>query len=155
MRHNVDIQVATTASQLPDEAALQQWVDATLAAVLAVTEAPRELTVRMVDKEESRMLNAQYRQKDKPTNVLSFPSDLPPELDIPLLGDLIICAPVVEEEAREQNKSLDAHWAHMVIHGTLHLLGYDHIEDSDAAVMEGLEVDILASLNYTNPYIVE
>lgn len=155
MKPTVDIQVATTATQVPSEEEFERWVDAALSAVFPDAPAPRELSIRIVDKEESQALNAQYRHKDKPTNVLSFPSDLPSELNIPLLGDLVICAPVVEEEAREQNKPLDAHWAHMVIHGTLHLVGYDHIEDGEAAVMERLETDILAGLNYADPYLSE
>src|SRR5690606_20131870 len=92
-----------------------------------------ELTIRIVDEEESRILNRDYRGKDKPTNVLSFPFEAPPGLDAwPLLGDLVICAPVVAREAVEQGKPLMAHWAHMVVHGVLHLLGYDHEEDEDA-----------------------
>jgi probable rRNA maturation factor len=152
MRPIVDIQVATSADWLPSEQQLTQWVEAALTADRPNEECETELTVRIVDSEESQALNSQYRHKDKPTNVLSFPSDVPPELAIAFLGDLVICAPVVEDEAQAQNKPLDAHWAHMVVHGTLHLLGYDHIEDSEAAIMEGLETDILAALNYADPY---
>ena len=111
-----------------------------------------EMYVRIVDETESQSLNATYRGKDKPTNVLSFEADLPPGVDVPLLGDLAICAPVVQREALEQNKTEMAHWAHMVVHGTLHLLGFDHIEDDEAEQMEALEVQILSKLGYNNPY---
>lgn len=144
----VDIQIATADDDIPSEQQFERWVSAALPA----DKAHAELTIRIVGTTESQALNSQYRQKDSPTNVLSFPSDLPPEVDVPLLGDLIICAPVVEQEAREQNKDLEAHWAHMVVHGTLHLLGYDHMEDDAATLMEQLETDILAGLSYVDPY---
>lgn len=111
-----------------------------------------EMYVRIVDEAESQELNGTYRGKDKPTNVLSFEAELPPGVDVPLLGDLAICAPVVEREAVEQNKTEIAHWAHMVVHGTLHLLGFDHIADDEAEQMEALEVQILSKLGYNNPY---
>ena len=148
MTPTVDLQVALDGDKLPDADSLQRWV----AAALRDERAEAELSVRIVDAPESRELNHRYRQQDKPTNVLSFPSDLPPELEIPLLGDLVVCAPVVAAEAREQGKTLEAHWAHMIVHGTLHLLGYDHIDDSDADVMESLETDILTQLGYPAPY---
>jgi probable rRNA maturation factor len=112
-----------------------------------------ELTLRLVDRSESRELNARFRGKDQPTNVLSFPADLPPGIDIPLLGDIVICAPLVEEEARTQDKPLQEHWAHLVIHGILHLLGYDHQVEQDAIEMERIEVELLASLGIGNPYV--
>jgi probable rRNA maturation factor len=108
--------------------------------------------VRITDEAEIRELNATYRGKDYATNVLSFPFEAPPGVDIPLLGDIVVCAAVVAREAAEQEKPLQAHWAHMVIHGTLHLLGYDHIEEADAEEMEGLEIRLLADLGYANPY---
>ena len=108
-----------------------------------------ELTIRLVDAAESQALNREYRGKDKPTNVLSFGYDMPG-----LLGDLAICAPVVRREAVEQGKAVDAHWAHMTVHGCLHLCGYDHVDDADAAAMEALEIAVLASLNLPNPYTV-
>ena len=111
-----------------------------------------EMTVRIVDEPESQALNSDYRGKDAPTNVLSFPSDLPDFIEEPLLGDLIICAQVVEREAQQQHKTREAHWAHMVVHGTLHLLGYDHIDDDEAEVMEALESQILTRLDYPAPY---
>lgn len=144
----LDIQQASSAAGLPDTDQLRHWAGA----ALNDRRQEVELSLRIVDEPESRQLNHQYRAKDCPTNVLSFPADLPPELDLPLLGDLVICAPVVAREAEEQGKSLLAHWAHMVVHGTLHLLGYDHIEDKDAAVMEQLETDILQQLGFPPPY---
>ena len=97
-------------------------------------------------------LNRMYRQKEGPTNVLSFSCDVPEGVPCQILGDLVICAPVVEREALEQNKSLEAHWAHLVVHGILHLLGFDHMEDTAAEEMEALEIKILQDLGYTNPY---
>jgi probable rRNA maturation factor len=117
------------------------------------------VTLRVAAADEVQGLNRDYRGKDKPTNVLSFPSELPAELlselDEPELGDIIICADVVAAEAAEQGKSLAAHWAHMVVHGMLHLQGYDHIEDVDAEKMEALEVEILSRLGFANPYEID
>lgn len=144
----VDVQIATADENIPSEEDFRSWV----AAALPADKLNSELTIRVVGFDESRSLNAQYRQKDKPTNVLSFPSELPPELQIPLLGDLVICAGVVEREALEQGKTLLAHWAHMVVHGTLHLLGYDHETDAEAEVMEALETRILGTLGFPAPY---
>lgn len=144
----VDIQRATDADGQPDDESLKRW------AGLALQGKPgHELTIRLVDADESRELNHEYRGKDAPTNVLSFPSDLPPELNIPLLGDLVICVPVVLREAAEQGKSAEAHWAHMVIHGCLHLLGYDHMEEAEAEEMESLERQLLAELGISDPYL--
>ncbi|WP_150303003.1 rRNA maturation RNase YbeY [Pseudomonas saliphila] len=144
----VDIQRATEVSGQPDDESLRRW------AGLALRGKPgHELTIRLVDADESRELNRDYRGKDAPTNVLSFPSDLPPELNIPLLGDLVVCVPVVLREAAEQGKSAEAHWAHMVIHGCLHLLGYDHMEDAEAEEMETLERQLLAELGISDPYL--
>ncbi len=111
-----------------------------------------ELSIRVVDEGECAELNRMYRQKEGPTNVLSFSCDVPAGVPCRLLGDLVICAPVVEREALEQNKSLEAHWAHLVIHGVLHLLGFDHMEEAAAEEMEALEIKILQDLGYTNPY---
>lgn len=112
-----------------------------------------ELTIRIVDVAESQQLNHIYRHKSYPTNVLSFPFAAPvPELQTMLLGDLVICAPVVVQEAVEQNKPILAHWAHMVVHGVLHLLDFDHQHDADASVMEALEINILADLGFADPY---
>ncbi len=151
---SIDLQVASESNAVPSESQLQQWA---AAAVNKTTDSsPREaaeISIRIVDTEEGAELNHQWRNKDYATNVLSFPSDLPPELGLPLLGDLVICAPVVEREAKEQAKSLDAHWAHMTVHGTLHLLGYDHIEEDEAEVMESMETAILAELGFPDPYL--
>ncbi|MGH1370547.1 MAG: rRNA maturation RNase YbeY [Cellvibrionaceae bacterium] len=144
----LDVQLASDSAQLPSEEQLRLWANAALAG----RKQEAELSVRIVDRDESRQLNHQYRQKDKPTNVLSFPADLPKELNLPLLGDLVICAPVVEQEAVEQHKTLHAHWAHMMVHGVLHLLGYDHIEDGEAEIMEGLETQILTDAGLPAPY---
>lgn len=112
-----------------------------------------EVSIRIVDESESAELNQRYRNKKGPTNVLSFPVDLPESLNLPLLGDLVLCAPVVTQEAQEQGKTELAHWAHMVIHGTLHLLGYDHQADEDARVMESCEISIMKKLGFANPYL--
>ena len=116
-----------------------------------------ELTVRFVDPKEIQYLNHTYRQMDKPTNVLAFPSNLPKEiqLECPLLGDVIICPQILLKESNELNKTLDAHWSLILIHGILHLLGYDHIKDDDAAIMQAIEIKLLAELGYSNPYDAE
>ncbi|MCM2970929.1 MULTISPECIES: rRNA maturation RNase YbeY [Larsenimonas] len=145
----VDRQVATSAETLPEVAQLERWLD-TVTERLEL-EAP-ELTVRFVDEPESRELNHTYRDKDKSTNVLSFPFEAPPGIELPLLGDLVICTQVVEREAVEQTKPLMDHYAHLVIHGCLHLLGYDHIDDSEAEEMEQLERELLARLDISDPY---
>lgn len=112
-----------------------------------------EVCVRVVDEAEGAALNARYRGKAYPTNVLSFPAELPPELGVPLLGDLVLCAPVVLREAREQGKPAQAHWAHLTVHGMLHLLGFDHIDPDEAEAMEALERSILARCGYPDPYL--
>jgi len=111
-----------------------------------------ELLVRFVDKPEIQQLNKTYRHQDKATNVLSFPSDLPIEIEEAILGDVVICVEVVTEEAHAQGKTFENHLLHMAIHGTLHLLGFDHIEESDAEKMETLEVKILEKMQISNPY---
>ena len=147
MNLQVDIQSAST-EPAPEEEDIRRWISA------ALQKHPEdaELTVRIVDIDEMTALNQTYRGKSGPTNVLSFPSDLPAELKLPLLGDIVICAPVVAREATEQHKPAIAHWAHMTVHGTLHLLGYDHMEEAEALAMESLETTILATLNYPCPY---
>ena len=145
----VDLQVACDPQPgLPSEQQLHDWASA----ALTNRRDQAELTIRLVDEQESQALNRDYRGKDAPTNVLSFPADLPPELELPLLGDLVICRQVVEREAYEQGKAASDHWAHMVIHGTLHLLGFDHIDDDEAEEMESLETALLKQLNINNPY---
>jgi probable rRNA maturation factor len=111
-----------------------------------------QVSIEIVDKATSQQLNKDYRHKDKPTNVLSFPLDLPEYVEEDLIGDLAICRDVLIEEAEQQNKNVDDHWAHLVMHGTLHLLGYDHIEDKEAEKMESLEIILLKKLEINNPY---
>lgn len=144
---DLDLQIASEAEDIPTAEDFQRWVNAAL-----VDHDGAELTVRVVDEAEITELNRTYRNKDKPTNVLSFPFEAPAGVELPLLGDIVICAKVVRDEALEQKKPLQAHWAHMVVHGCLHLLGYDHIEEADAELMEGLEISLLAALGYANPY---
>lgn len=145
----IDLQIASAdTNNLPNLEQITQWATR---AVRAENLEP-EMTVRIVDEAESRELNFTYRGKDRPTNVLSFPFECPPEVELPLLGDLVICRQVVEREAREQGKPLLAHWAHMVVHGSLHLLGYDHIEDDEAEQMERLETGIMLELGFEDPY---
>ena len=147
MTIELDVQNATAFKPLPDDALFGRWVET---ALQGTSEA--ELTLRLVDRDESRKLNQRYRGKDQPTNVLSFPAELPPDLGIPLLGDIVLCAPLVGEESAAQNKSLSAHWAHLVMHGVLHLLGHDHQSEREAVEMEAIEVELLASLGFANPY---
>ena len=148
----LDIQRATTvrtANDLPSDEAFGRWVDA-----LPQISEEHEITIRLVDAEEIQSLNAQFREKNSPTNVLSFPFDVPAGVPLALLGDIVICPTVVEAEAQQQSKPLSHHWAHMVIHGCLHLLGYDHIDEHDAEKMEGIEIETLSALNIANPYII-
>ncbi len=150
---DLDLQLASAATNLPSLAQFEHWVSAAING----RRARAELTVRIVDRDEATTLNRQYRGLDRPTNVLSFPFELPGGLmpDDPicdLLGDLVICAEVVEREAFEQHKASSAHWAHMVVHGVLHLLGHDHRNDAEANVMETLETRILVGLGFPPPY---
>jgi len=143
----LELQVATEASGLPAREAFERWAGAALE-----DEPRRELVIRVVDEEESRRLNRDYRGKDRPTNVLSFPFEAPPGVPSEHLGDLVICAPVVAREAREQGKPLEHHWAHMVVHGVLHLRGFDHLAPSEAEEMEARERRILSSFDIPDPY---
>ena len=148
----LDLQVALQAIDLPPAERLLEWVEAALES----ENRGAELVIRLVDEAESAELNETYRAKTGPTNVLSFPFDMPPEIEeLQLLGDLVICVPVVRREAAEQGKVESAHWAHLVVHGTLHLQGYDHQTEAEAAEMEGLERQILARLGYPDPYLEE
>jgi probable rRNA maturation factor len=150
MPYQIDVEVNSSSTKIPSVENIELWISAALQSD-ELNQA--EVSVYIVDEAESQELNAQYRGKDKPTNVLSFPADIPDEVGVPLLGDLVICAPVVEREAQEQGKTLEAHWAHMLVHGTLHLLGYDHVEDDEADVMEALETRLITQLNFPAPYI--
>ncbi len=133
---------------LPAAASLRAWATAALGSACG------DLSIRIVDEAESQDLNSRYRHKHKPTNVLSFPYD-GETLDVPVLGDIVICAPVIAREAQEQGKEPRAHWAHMVVHGCLHLLGYDHENDKDAVEMERREREILADFGFPDPYLLE
>ncbi|MFT6927652.1 MAG: putative rRNA maturation factor [Psychromonas sp.] len=156
MQLYVDLQVACTdTGNLPLPADFEKWIETAILGGSDSHQEEAELTVRIVDKDESMQLNHQYRNTPKPTNVLAFPFQNPPGITLPLLGDLIICKEVVANEAQLQGKPLTAHWAHMAIHGTLHLLGYDHIEQADALEMESLETQLLTELGFTDPYLSE
>jgi len=146
--NQLDIQIASTAEELPSSVQFQQWVD------LALADQARcfEITLRLVDEAESAQLNQQYRNKHGATNILSFPFEAPEGFDLNLLGDLVICAPVIAKEALVQHKPFFHHWAHIVIHGVLHLRGYDHITDDEAREMEDKEISLLQTLNILNPY---
>jgi len=139
---------------IPDDEDIHRWVSSAL--VSQNKSDTTELGIRITDNTEIHNLNNTYRHKDKPTNVLSFPFEVPenfPEsIDNEYLGDIICSFEYINKEAKEQNKALKAHWAHIIIHGTLHLLGFDHIENSEAEIMEQKEIDILESLGYKNPY---
>lgn len=148
MSLRIDVQVGGSRSGLPPVSRFKAWGRAAIAGRRRAA----ELSIRVVDAAESQALNRRFRGKDRPTNVLSFPAELPPELELPLLGDLVICRDVVEAEAAEQGKPPEAHWAHMVVHGTLHLLGYDHETAEGAAAMEALEAEILSEFGWPDPY---
>lgn len=139
-----------SAADLPPEAALRAAVEAALTAGGAAPDA--EISLCVVDRGAMRALNARYRDRDRPTNVLSFPAELPPGVPLRHLGDIVLCAPLVAEEARAQCKAETAHWAHLLVHGTLHLLGHDHIDDAGAVRMEALETRALAALGWPCPY---
>ncbi|MDR3444758.1 MULTISPECIES: rRNA maturation RNase YbeY [unclassified Dyella] len=144
---------AASRKGVPTSASFRQWVEAALRG--AKRRKATELSIRIVDAKEGRTLNRDYRGKDYATNVLSFPVELPPGVKSPLIGDLVICSPVVAKEATEQGKLARNHWAHMTVHGVLHLLGYDHIEDDEAEAMEALETRVLAGLGIDDPYTVD
>ncbi|MFT5930773.1 MAG: putative rRNA maturation factor [Oceanospirillaceae bacterium] len=160
----IDLQIASENKQLPTLAQLEQWAQL----ALQTPDSDAEITIRMVDDAESHELNLQYRGQDKPTNVLSFPFEQPdfndPELAAEMaaelggsgyLGDLVVNAQLVAQEAVQQHKTVADHWAHLIIHGTLHLQGFDHIEDNEAEAMEALEGQLLATLNIANPYVAK
>lgn len=155
MNYHIDIQDACS-----NESAINHELLITWASLALENQVPTaELTIRLVDEEEMIFLNSTYRKQNKPTNVLSFPSKIPKsilhEMTHPLLGDVVICPFVLEEESISYNKSSEAHWAHIVIHGVLHLLGYDHIKDHETIVMQNLETQLLSRLGFENPYKTE
>jgi probable rRNA maturation factor len=146
--NQIEIQTVFKTNGQPDKGQIQRWVDAALEGF----DQDAEIVVRIVDEQESAELNEQYRHKPGPTNILSFPVEVPESIELNLLGDLVVCAPVLEKEALEQHKTLIDHWAHIIVHGVLHLLGYDHIDDDKAELMESKEITILNTLNIENPY---
>ena len=148
MNLSIDIQKACASDDSPDEDSIKRWVSA----AIRDERDECELSIRIVDEQESADFNQRYRGKSGATNVLSFPFDAVTPEPLPILGDLVICAPVLVREASEQQKTTTAHWAHIVIHGVLHLLGYDHIEDQDAEQMESLETEIMLVLDFPPPY---
>ena len=151
MTLDLEVQRACRLPGVPGDEQLARWARTALAGRRGHT----ELVVRIVDETEITTLNRDYRGKDRPTNVLSFPFDPPPPVHSDLIGDLVICAPVVRREAEEQHKSIQAHWAHLVVHGVLHLLGYDHDTDAKGQVMEGIETEIMKGLGFPDPYSQE
>jgi probable rRNA maturation factor len=153
MTLNVDVQFASEDTSLPESQDIAPGVSRAMAAAGYTEET--EISVRVVDPDEMQELNKAFRDQDKPTNVLSFPAGeidgLPSDSGLPL-GDIVICAAVVKDEAEDQGKSLLDHWAHMIVHGTLHLLGFDHLEEDAATAMESLEIQILGDHGIANPY---
>ena len=145
---DVAVGYAAPRAGVPAAVSFRKWVAAALEG--RIREA--DLAIRIVDEKEGRALNHHYRGKDYATNVLSFPAELPEGVKLPLLGDLVICAPVVAREAAEQGKPVAAHYAHLTVHGVLHLLGWDHEHDKDAEAMEQLEREVLAELGLPDPY---
>jgi probable rRNA maturation factor len=145
----IEVQRIFLSESQPGDQDIQHWINAALGSIDHDT----EIVVRIVGIEEMTQLNEQYRHKKGATNILSFTVEVPEGLELDLLGDLVICAPVVEKEASEQQKLLLHHWAHLLVHGVLHLLGYDHNDDKQAEVMETQEINILKKLNINNPYI--
>lgn len=150
MKYQFELQNTLDDPSVPDQFTIQRLLDLTLENRIDTA----GVCIRIVDEAESTQLNKQFRGKDKPTNVLSFASDIPDEVpqEIPLLGDLVLCAGIVQQEAKAQNKSVQAHWTHLLIHGLLHLLGYDHVEKQQAQEMEAIEIELLAELGISNPY---
>ena len=144
---NVMLNQSETVQKVPTQQQFLDW-----SACAYQSNKPVEVSIQVVDINESTALNLQYRNKNRPTNVLSFPLHVPVDNNTELLGDLVICAPVVQREAAEQGKPENAHWAHMVVHGMLHLQGYDHELEGDAEIMEKLEIDVLKKLGFASPY---
>ncbi len=144
----IELQCASQAKNIPEEQEFYRWVSA----VLANRQPQAEVVIRVVDELESAHLNKTYRNKPGATNVLSFPFEAPEQVELQLLGDLVLCAPVIENESIQQHKTMESHWAHMTVHGVLHLLGYDHLQNDQAAIMEDLETEILTAMGYRPPY---
>jgi probable rRNA maturation factor len=150
MNIDLDLQIAShTEEEVPDYDNFYKWVASVLEKYHKLD---TELTIRVVNEIEMARLNEDYRDKPGTTNVLTFPFEPPPNLLLPILGDIVICAPVITREAKEQHKTLVSHWAHITIHGCLHLLGFDHIEPDEAEEMESIEVALMQELGFSNPY---
>jgi len=148
MVNRLDIQNVSESALVPKQELLQLWVDS----VLKDGSQNSEIVIRIIDEQQMAEFNKQYRHKEGPTNILSFPFEVPDDIQSDLLGDLLVCAPVLEKESCEQHKFLEHHWAHIIVHGVLHLIGYDHIDDQGAEEMEALEVRILKTIKINNPY---
>lgn len=154
MTLEIILQVETDASDIPEQSTLSGWVNHAANKLQAeIPDGTTEVTVCIVDEDQMAELNLNYRNKQGPTNVLSFPDVPMPGIASESLGDIALCASVVACEAEDQDKALEAHWAHLVIHGFLHLLGYDHLKESEAQIMESLEVEILKELGFPDPYV--
>ena len=151
MSINIEIQRVCSLKSIPNDEKFQLWSEAVLKERITTT----ELNIRIVEEHEIAELNKRYRGKNKSTNVLSFPFDAVTPDPMPILGDLVICAPLVAREAQEQSKEIESHWAHLVVHGILHLLGYDHETVDDTKIMETLESEILTKMNYPAPYEIQ
>jgi probable rRNA maturation factor len=151
MNYQIDIEINSQHPLIPSQEKCEVWITAVLQHQKLNN---AEVSIYVVDEAEGRQINRDYRNKDYATNVLSFPADIPEEVGVPLLGDLVICAPVIEREAKEQHKDINALWAHMLVHGSLHLLGYDHMEETEADLMEELETRLLQQLGFPPPYAV-
>jgi probable rRNA maturation factor len=153
----LDLQISKSVGDqqknIPKETTIRTWIERSLQAQSKKAITSAEISIRIVDEKESAKYNLEYRQKSTATNILSFPADIPEIIKNPLLGDLLICASIIETEAAQQNKTIEAHWAHMIVHGTLHLMDYDHIKDKQAEEMEALEIEILSLLGFSNPYL--
>jgi len=147
MTIDLELQRASSCASIPSDEKFLLWAESALTG-----RGPQQLTIRIVDRQEIEDLNFRFRAREGATNVLSFPADLPAEVNLPLLGDIVICAPLVESEAEEQAKLPEAHWAHLVIHGVLHLLGMDHENEADAEKMEAMEKTLLGRLGFPDPY---
>jgi probable rRNA maturation factor len=147
MTVELNLQRVASAEGTPGDREFEAWVNAALAQGSSDI-----VTIRIVDRDESADLNLRYRDRQGATNVLSFNADVPAEIDLPLLGDIVICGPLVVEEAAKAGKTVQAHWAHLVVHGVLHLQGYDHELESQAHEMESREIELLAELGFANPY---
>ncbi len=149
----IDLQLATEENiPIPEPTSFQAWADAVAVRLLPQNADLTGCCIRLIDNDEMQAINREFRGQDKPTNVLSFPLSAQLDEGLHWLGDILICAPLVIAQAAEQKKPAQAHWAHLTVHGLLHLLDYDHENDKDAEVMENLEIAILAGLGFANPY---